>query len=182
MPNSPLPNLRPSRVLLPSPFFLQPNLHQPCVYYGVCWQVRQNCVQDVLPTQTCAIDSIAGGRAHPKPEIWNTAQAASKPNPRPSPLSRPSFASAKPSSMTTLFHQSRCQTCVCPKLRPCCFDMPNLCHCSPHPGHLRHKNGKDGAQAASEPKLRLHVLAQPDSVAAPEPCLPNDRENCDFLA
>jgi hypothetical protein len=41
--------------------------------------VRQNCVQDVLPTQTCAIDSIAGGRAHSKPEIWNTAQAASKP-------------------------------------------------------------------------------------------------------
>lgn len=46
-----LPNLRPSRVLLPSPFFLQPNLHQPCVYYGVC----QNCVHDVLPTQTCVI-------------------------------------------------------------------------------------------------------------------------------
>jgi hypothetical protein len=162
LPNSPLPNLRPSRVLLPSPFFLQPNLHQPCVYYGVCWQVRQNCVQDVLPTQTCAIDSIAGGRAHPKPEIWNTAQAASKPV--VSPKLRLS------------------QTCVCPKLRPCCFDMPNLRHCSPHTGHLRHKNGKDGAQAASEPKLRLRVLAQPDSVAAPEPCLPNDRENCDFLA
>ena len=119
LPNSPLPNLRPSGVLLPSPFFLQPNLHQPCVYYGVCWQLRQNCVQDVLPTQTCAIDSIAGGRAHPKPEIWNTAQAASKPVVSPKlRLSQTSsctlfIRAIQPASVQNCVHAVlTCQTCV----------------------------------------------------------------------
>lgn len=178
-------------------WFCQILLCQTCVpvgsYSRLLFSCSQTCTNLVCTTECAGKCAKTASRmfCQPKPapltpllEAGHTLNQkfGTRRKLRPSPLSRPSFASAKPSSMTTLFHQSRCQTCVCPKLRPCCFDMPNLCHCSPHPGHLRHKNGKDGAQAASEPKLRLHVLAQPDSVAAPEPCLPNDRENCDFLA
>jgi hypothetical protein len=153
-----LPNLRPSGVLLPSPFFLQPNLHQPCVYYGEC----QNCVHDVLPTQSCVI-ATPGDQARPASSNLEhgascvQAKPASKPvvspklrlsqifvhdNPFSSEqmpnlrLSRwvcPPFPCSRPAAKTA---SSWCALRIAGKLCQNCvhavFDMPNLCHCSPH--------------------------------------------------
>jgi hypothetical protein len=176
---------------------------QTCVpvgsYSRLLFSCSQTCTNLVCTTESAKTASMMfcqpkaaslpprGTKPDRPPVIWNTAQAASKPNLRPSPLSRPSFASAKSLSMTTLFHQSRCQTCVCPvgcvlhflaagrqpKLRragvhsglPASFAKTasmlfltcQTCVIAPLTGPLRHKNRKDAAQAASEPKLRPRV-------------------------